>query len=76
LDESSPQPASTRQEAAARVRAIFWNAIRDASLKRKENMGMGKVGVILSVIDSMLKKKTGAPAKRLSLAFAPVFRQR
>ena len=36
---------------------------------------MGKVGVILSVIDSMLKK-TGAPAKRLSLAFAPVFRQR
>ncbi len=37
---------------------------------------MGKVGVILSVIDPMLKKKTGAPAKRLSLAFAPVFRQR
>ena len=37
---------------------------------------MGKVGVILSVIDSMLKKdKTGAPVKRLSLAFAPVFRQ-
>ena len=37
---------------------------------------MGKVGVILSVIDPMLKKTTGAPAKRLSLAFAPVFRQR
>ena len=27
LDESSPQPANTRQEAAARVRAIFWKAI-------------------------------------------------